>query len=103
MTIVVAFAHNHENSVPSVRKCQSRKHYSFNVDDTENIQEGDVLDLGESYSNEVRVIKVLSREYEYYHMDTGELSNHYYSTCQRPLKKIKLGSQNETVVHASKR
>jgi len=101
MTITVAYADNYETNPPSVSECQDRKHYSFNVDDTEDIQEGDILDSPE-YDNRMRVIKVLPVEYEYYNLETGELTNEYNSTLLRPIKRLKLQEEPEQTVYAQK-
>lgn len=101
MTITVAYFKDYERSAPSLAECQSRKHYSFNVDDTEDVQSGDVLDSPE-YDNKMVVVKVLPVEYDYYSMQTGELSNEYTSTMQRPIKKLKLQDEPENTVQARK-
>lgn len=101
MTITVAFANRRETNPPSVSQCQKRSHYSFNVDDTENIQEGEILDSPD-YDNRMRVIKVLPVEYRYYHQVTGDLTDTYNSTQLRPIKRIKISSQPDSIVHAQK-
>lgn len=95
-TVLVAYS----NRKLSVMEANSKKHYAFNTE--AELAEGDMIN-SPTYDTNMVVVRVLPQPYKYYNMSTGDLSDEFKSTAQRPIRDLIIQeSKDEQVVYATK-
>lgn len=77
----------------------SHKKYCFRTNS--DVELGDLL-KSSNYTTAMQVVKVIDKDYIYYHPDTGEMSNELTSTKQWEIKELKVVEADGDVVTAVK-
>ena len=97
MTILVVYT----NENLSVEQANNRKMQKYCFSTKSEVSVGDVL-KSKVYSNNMLVTDVIDKEYKFYNVQSGELSNDITSTKCYPIEEMILREENEEVVYASK-
>lgn len=77
----------------------SNKKYCFRT--SSDIEVGDLI-KSSNYTTPMQVVKIIDKDYFYYHPDTGEMSNEFTSTKQWEIKELKIVESNEDIITAVK-
>ncbi len=90
-TILVTY----ENSKPIIGSSYIKR-YAFNTD--ANVQEGDLI-KSSKYDNKMKVEVIMDKQYTYFNVLNGDLSDEHNNSYQHPIRELRIGEEDKDIIY----
>lgn len=98
-TILVVYTKSSCVTVDTVNNCHHQK-YAFRINGAIDVQTGDIL-KSPAYNDNMIVVDVLDKDYQFYNQITGELKFEVTSTKDFPIKTLEFTEKDNLTEFAS--